>query len=1079
MKNRQSYKKVKRLLNFGLYSIIFLGTVTAFGQEASTNQPSKPNLPAEKYVLKELSGKVVDAATGLPLAGVHVQAYNNAGYAAMTGEDGTYTINVPNFVTSLAVDLDGYNMVQCAINNRVASVDVSLYSNLFSDDYRERTSAIRQKTVVGFDLSGEISIDPQIQTKLGSDVRTVMRSGQPGMGAAMFMNGLNSLSANAQPLIVIDGVLLDMQYNRSMLHDGYYNNLLANISVNDIEKVTVLKNGTAIYGANGANGVILIDTKRNRSMATKIDVTVSGGFELMPTLPSMMDASQYRLYASELLGSTGTTLMDFKFLKEDPDYYYYKQYHNNTDWTDETYQNAFTQSYGINVQGGDDVASYNLSVGYTDGNSTLKKNDFSRFNLRLNSDIHLFRNLITRFDASFSDVQRDLRDDGVTDDFESSTITAPGFLSLIKSPFLNPYAYDTQGNLSSFYADADDYLDEVIGTNVSLANPCSILEYGEAKNKNSFGNSMINIAITPTYQISKHFSASEHFSYTLVNTYENYYLPMTGVPTFTIKNIGEVTNVAQSMAARQNEFFSDTRVAWDNRYGGHAIQIFSGFRFMNNTYSLYSLKGYNTGNDKTPNMSTSLTDKTTLGADDQCRTLTYYTSADYNFKETYYLSGGVSMEASSAFGKDVTEGIQLGGVAWGLFPSVQGAWVLSSEPWFNSSHGINYLKLNVGYDISGNDDIDYTASRSYFSTSKMQGSIDGLSIANIGNTTLQWETTKRLTAGVEMNLINNFLTVQANVFKGWTSNLLTLKELAYVSGLSSNWSNEGSLENKGFDASFNAKLLNLKNWKWDMGASVAHYNNEITSLSNNNASFTTDIYGATILSQVGSPVGVFYGYKTDGVYATTAEATADGYYQVSSTGVREYFGAGDMKFIDTKQDNEINEEDRQVIGDPNPDIYGNLFTNISFKRVTLNVVFNYSLGNDVFNYERSILESGSRFYNQTTAMTNRWTYEGQITNIPKIAYEDEMGNSRFSDRWIEDGSYLRLKTVTLSYTLPLHFMYIKGFSIWGSANNLLTFTNYLGSDPECSLGNSTLCQGIDRGLLAQGRSFTFGVKINL
>jgi len=1079
MKNYQPYRKKQKVLKTGLLWVMFMSIVTVFGQESLSTAVLNPSIPAKNYSMKSISGKVTDAATGIPLAGVHIQAYGNGNYAAMTGEDGAYTINIPYFVTSLAMSVDGYNMIQCAINNRMTGVDASLGSVIFAENYRDITSATKTTVAGGFDLSGNISIEPQIQVKLGSDVRTIMRSGLPGVGAVMFMNGLNSLSANAQPLIVIDGVLMDMQYNRSMVHDGYYNNLLANISVNDIEKVTVLKNGIAIYGAKGANGVILIDTKRNRSMATKIDVTISGGFELIPTLPSMMNASQYRSYTSDLLGSTGTSLTDFKFLKMDPDYYYYNQYHNNTDWTDETYQNAFTQSYGINVQGGDDVADYNLSVGYTDGNSTLKKNDFSRFNLRLNSDINLFENLTARFDASFSDVQRNLRDDGVTDDFESSPITSPGFLSLIKSPFLNPYAYDTQGNLSSFYADADDYLEEVLGTNVSLANPSCILKYGEAKNKNSFSNSLINLAITPRYQINSHLAVSEHFSYTSINSYENYYLPMTGVPTYTVENAVTISNLAQSLASRQNGFFSDTRFDWDNRYGANSFKLLGGIRYINNTYSLNLQKGYNTGNDKMPNISLSLYNKTTSGADDKSCSLTYYTSADYNYQEKYYLTGALSMETASTFGKDAIEGLKLGGVAWGLFPSVQGAWVVSSEPWFSSSRGINYLKLNVGYDRSGNDDLDYTASRSYFSANSMLSSIDGLSIANIGNTTLQWETTRRLTGGLEMNLFYNRLNVQANMFKGWTSNLLTLKELAYVSGLPANWSNDGSLENVGFDMSFNARLLNLKNWKWDMGASVAHYNNKITALSNNNTSFTTDIYGATILSQVGSPVGVFYGYKTEGVYSTTDQANADGYYVVTETGEKNYFAAGDMKFVDTKQDNEINEEDRQVIGDPNPDFYGNLFTNISFKRVTLNVVFNYSLGNDVFNYERSILESGSRFYNQTTAMTNRWVCENQITNIPKICYGDEMGNSRFSDRWIEDGSYLRLKTVTLSYTVPLNNTYIQGFSVWGSANNLLTFTRYLGSDPEFSLGNNVLCQGIDRGLLAQGRNFTLGVKINL
>ncbi len=1076
MKYTQTYRIKKSLIKTGLYCMLFLGSAAAFGQKSERLEATSPEVSSN---MKVITGRVTDAATRAPLAGVHVQSYGNERYTAMTGEDGTYSIKVPDYVTSLAMQVEGYNLVQAAINNRNKGVDASLHSDVFSENYLNRTYATKSNTAVGFDLSHELSIEPEIQTKLGGSVRTIIRSGIPGIGATMFMNGLNSLNANAQPLVVLDGVVFDMQYDRSMVHDGYYNNLLSNINVSDIEKVTVVENGTAIYGAKGGNGVLLIDTKRNKSMATKIDFTITGGFELIPTLPTMMDASQYRTYASQLLSSTGTTLTEFKFLKEDKEYYYYNQYHNNTDWTKETYQNAFSQNYGINVQGGDDVADYNLSVGYTNGESTLKKNSFSRFNLRLNSDIRLFQKITARFDASFSDVQRNLRDDGVTDDFKSSTITSPGFLSLIKSPFLNPYAYDTQGELSSFYSESDDYLDEVIGRNVSLANPSCILKYGEAKNKNSFSNNMINLAISPKYQISKNLYIIEHFSYTSVNTYENYYLPITGVPSLTIDKNGTIYNIAKSLSSHQNGFFSDTKMVWDKRFGENTLNMFGGVRYLNNSYSLNLQKGFNTGNDKMPNMSLNLINKTTSGADDISRSLTYYANADYNYQEKYYLNGGLSMETSSAFGKDAKEGLKLGGVAWGLFPSIQGAWIASSEPWFNSNLGINYLKVHVGFDLSGNDDMDYTASRSYFTAKRILNAIDGLSINNIGNTTLQWETTKRLTGGLDLNLFNNRVNVQANLFKGWTSNLLTLKQLAFESGLPTIWSNDGSLENTGYNVSFNAKILTSKNWRMEMGASASHYDNKITALSNNNTFFTSDIYGATILSQVGSPVGVFYGYKTNGVYSTTQEATADGYYVITKTGAQKFYGAGDVKFEDKKTDQVINESDRSIIGDPNPDLFGNLFANLNYRHLTLSVVCNYSLGNDVFNYQRSVLESGSRFFNQTTSMTNRWSSEGQITNIPKIYYGDVMGNSRFSDRWIEDGSYLRLKSLTLSYSLPVNSMYIKGISVWGTASNLLTFTKYLGSDPEFSLGNSVLSQGIDRGLLAQGRNITFGVKFNL
>ncbi len=288
------------------------------------------------------------------------------------------------------------------------------------------------------------------------------------------------------------------------------------------------------------------------------------------------------------------------------------------------------------------------------------------------------------------------------------------------------------------------------------------------------------------------------------------------------------------------------------------------------------------------------------------------------------------------------------------------------------------------------------------------------------------------------------------------------------------------MKNQGFDVALTGKVVNLKDFKFELGASLGHYKNEITQLPENVLPIESEYYNATILTQVGSPLGVFYGYKTNGVFSTTAQAEAADLGILDKAGNKINFKAGDMIFVDQNGDNLITDADRVVIGDPNPDFYGNIRANFMFgKNWTLGVNFNYSVGNDVYNYQRSILECGNAFVNQTTAMNRRWLAEGQSTDIPQAVLNDEMGNARFSDRWIEDGSYLKLKNVTLSYKLPVSNTYIQGLTIWAAANNLLTFTKYLGSDPEVSCGNSSLIQGIDAGYTPYGRSFTLGVKINL
>ena len=200
---------------------------------------------------------------------------------------------------------------------------------------------------------------------------------------------------------------------------------------------------------------------------------------------------------------------------------------------------------------------------------------------------------------------------------------------------------------------------------------------------------------------------------------------------------------------------------------------------------------------------------------------------------------------------------------------------------------------------------------------------------------------------------------------------------------------------------------------------------------------------------------------------------------LSNKGIKTPFVAGDVRFIDQNGDKMIDKNDMVQIGDPNPDFYGRVFTNLSYKNFTLSATVTYSIGGDIYNYQRMLLESGSRFMNQTVALTNRWSTEGQVTDVPKITYEDPHGNSRFSDRWIEDGSYVRLKNITLSYKIPMATTYLQGITIWGSANNLFTISKYLGSDPEFSTSNDILTRGIDRGLLPQSTNFSIGLKINL
>ncbi|MCD8317494.1 MAG: SusC/RagA family TonB-linked outer membrane protein [Paraprevotella sp.] len=1079
---------------FYCLALLMAGALGGHAQEENTIDSvpaARQAAPVKKKVkTRPVSGRVFAVSSATPLGGALVSVSGYDGYSTLTAEDGTFKLDVPEYATALKVTSPDYNTIRVGINKSCLLRDIVLQSSSMRKQYGEDDNILNTVTADNFTYSPELNITSEIGSQLGAYVRTISRGGTPGIGNYMMMNGINTLHSNGQPLVVIDGAIVDQQYDRSMIHDGFYNDFLTSFNVNEIKSVKVMANGTAIYGAKGANGVILIETKRNTSLATKIEATVSAGITLLPKSLPVMNTSQFKTYASDLLKSTGTTATEFKFLNTDPNYYWYNKYNNETDWNDVIYNEAFSQNYGISVQGGDEIASYFLALGYNGANSVLKDNEMNRLNIRFNTDINIFKRLSLRFDATYTNITRNLKDQGAPESYDEGTVTSVNYLGLVKSPMLSPYAYSNGKILSSVIDNTDeDYLDEALsslsGVNYRLANPAAINEYGTAQNKNYFENSYLNISAKPKWQFNKHLDISSLFSYTLTNTNDKYYVPMNGVPDYYVSSLGlTMENEVRSLYSTQNSVVSDTKLEWNNQYDAHSINLLGGFRYMHDLYKTDSQLGYNSGSDKTPFINNTV-NKSTTGSSDEWTSMTWYGQARYDYRKRYFVEGDLALETSSRFGKNAKDGFKLGGVRWGVFPGIQAGWVLSNESWFNFP-GIDYAKITMGYDVSGNDGIDFDATRTYFESILFQGQANGLVLGNIGNTEVQWETTRRYNFGVDLKFLNNRLNVGLNVFKSWTDNLLTYQELSVLTARDNSWVNGGSLENKGYNLSVSGHVLATQNWNWELGASVGHYKNKLTALPNGQDYVETEVYGATIRSQVGSPVNLFYGYKTAStssgtpVYATSEEAAADGLYVLGSDGLtHKPFGAGDIKFVDVDGNKEINSKDMQVIGDPNPDIYGNIFTSVSYKNLRLDVNFNYSLGNDAYNYLRSQLESGSRFMNQSVTMVNRWTYEGQVTDIPQATWEDPLGNARFSDRWIEDASYLRLKSITLSYDLPINNTFIHGLTFWGQANNVFTISKYLGADPEFSMSNSVLEQGIDRGLLANSRNFMLGIKINL
>lgn len=1012
----------------------------------------------------KIEGSIIDSSTGGTLPGARITVLNGDG-AALSGDKGAFSISVPVKQSILRVEVPGYEVRYVPVST-TSQMTISLMPETpYGFSALGTLAAGVARSVSSFPIE-EINSDQSI-SDLQGNLWAISRSGMPGSGHSVYIDGLHSISLSSQPLYVVDGVIWGEAPETTSVMDGYFSNPLSLIDPRDIAKITVLKTGMAIYGAKGANGVVIIDTRRATDAATQIEAYAMLGVRTPGKKMPVMNAAQYRTYVSDILkGKYANSSMvgGLSFLNDDPTSAAYAMTHNDMDWQDLTTHTGVLMNYGINVRGGDDRALYAFSLGYAKSDGSVKETSFDRINVRFNSDINLWKGFKTRFDIAFAQASRKLYNDGI------DGITSPGYMSMIKSPLFHSNILSPEGGVTNKYADVDE---------LGVGNPLSILDLGIGNNRTY----RFNLNATPRYEFSKKLALQGRVSYTFDKMKENSFIPDYGVAeTNLINNNGEIyavsKNIVKSQMGRYTSFDIDAHAEYNPLKDVNNDLAFTlGYRYMNDTYNVSYGEGHNTSSDYMNDLSNSSASlHFSHGLDSEWRNIAWYLTAGYSWRNRYFLDADVAMETSSRFGKKAPGALRLGGVAWGVFPSVSAAWVISNEDWMKRASWVSLLKLYASYSVAGNDKVPMYANMTYFGSEGVMDNAFGWVLANVGNDRLKWETTKTLRGGLEMSFFNDRWSVAADIYRSETADLLMRKTLKDEAGIASYWSNDGTMRNLGFNVSTSARVLNLRDWRLDAGFSVGHYRNKLVSISE---AFTTDIMGGQVLTEAGHPVGVFYGYKTEGVFATAEEAAAAGLGVTNSDGTTTAFNAGDMHFTDNRRDGIIDDNDRVIIGNPNPDIFGNFNFRLQWKGLSLSSMFTYVVGNDVYNALRANLESGSNVYNQSVAIANRWVANGQQAEIPRATYGDPMGNARFSDRWIEDGSYLKWKSLELSYNIPLRSSFIQGITLSAAMHNILTWTKYLGPDPEFSYGTSPLYMGVDAGLTAPGREFCFGIKINL
>ncbi|EHQ29186.1 SusC/RagA family TonB-linked outer membrane protein [Mucilaginibacter paludis] len=1060
--------------SFKILSIILVLAVQAprlWAQKTDTTAKATAKAPSTKVKDTGLkaSGTITDNATGKPISGINISVADFS--AAITDEKGRFSIKVPSYSAVIVVSGQGYQSKELPLKGR-KSASTSLYEDGFSSVYSNArmpfgdfplntlTNAVNTVNTNGAWDTKQETADSYLQGRI-SGLNAVRRSGTPNIGADLFLRGYSSLNATNKPLIVVDGMIYDNYHYGTSLIQGHFNNPLANINFQDIDNITVIKDASSLYGTKGANGVILITTGHTNDLATKIDFGAYSGVNFKPASLPVMQAGDYRTYLSDVLSSSGMTAAAISaqpFFNDNPSAPNYAAYHNNTDWQKQVFKTSFNSNYFLRVSGGDDIARYTLSLGYGSDNGITKNTPLSKYDTRFNADLKLTQKLSVNANLSFTYNEQNLFDQG------QAITTNPIYIALTKAPILRPREVNSAGVESPNLANLDVF---------NTGNPAILIDTAQevAKSYRFFGN------INFKYQFNRYATLQTSIGVTYDKVRESYFIPRAGVTTDTARN----AIIYSRLGSQVERFYSltnDTHFSYDRTFNRiHHFTGNIGFRFMDSESSDIFAQGANSATDQFITVGTGVNALRTAGGETgDMRWLNNYLSLNYQLLNKYFISYNMAADASSRFGTDIPGALNVGGLKMAVLPSLSVGWLLSSESFMSGINFVELLKLRASYGLTGNDDIGNYTARQYYVSQNLLGQ-QGLVRGNIGNPQLQWELNKKADIGFDASLLKERLTVSFDIYQNSTSHMIVDEPTAAYTGFTYAVDNGGAMRTRGLELSVNARLINKTQLKWDLGFNIAKFSNQITMLPNN--SMTTTYAGATVLTQVGSPANLFYGYKTNGVYTSDAEAAAAKVTETNANGVALVPHGGDVRFVDANGDGVIDAKDQQVIGNPNPDFVGGINTSLTYKRFTLSGLFTFSKGGQIYNYVRRSLESESGYQNQTLAVLNRWRADGQVTNMPKATFGDPIGNARFSDRWIEDGSYFRLRTATLLYNVPLKVKSIRSLKIYLTGNNLFTLTKYLGYDPEFSATESVVTQGIDTGLEPQFRSAQIGVRLGL
>lgn len=1027
---------------------------------------------AEVLQERTVTGVVTSGTDGEALIGVSVQVKERPQVGTITDFEGRYSLQARSNET-IVFSYIGFKSQEVKASKTVVNVELEEDSEILDEVVVVGYGTMKRSDLTGSVVSvGEDEIKQSIVTSLdqalqskAAGVSVTQNSGTPGGGISVSIRGINSLNGN-EPLYVIDGVAISGNNDSN-------SSVLSSINPSDVVSMEILKDAsaTAIYGSRASNGVVLITTKQGQAGKTRITYEGYYGLQQLPKKLEVMNLREYAEYQNlraEVIGfGERAEFADISLLGE------------GTDWQEEIFQNASMHNHQLNISGGNDNVKYSLSAGYLQQEGIAIGSDFKRFSARVNMDNKITKWLSTGLRASVAQTTQN-------NTIDSGNIIRTAIEQLPDTPARNPDG--------SWGAQAENMYGTYFSNPVAEALMRENYNRGLQMYVDFFADVILCKGLVFRAEYAGNYYYSNTYQYTPSYDYGHYVQSSTG----------------SRGANNGSNWTLKTYLTYNGTFGKHNISVMAGHEAQENSYeTLYASRDnylFNTIHEL--NMGDSSTAKNSSGRGSSAIE-SYYGRLNYGYDDRYLATFTVRGDGSSSFGP---------ANRWGVFPSMALAWKINNEKFLKDVKWLNNLKLRLGWGLVGNQS---ASSYAYGVTMASAASIwgTGFYAGNYPNDKLKWEETKAWNAGIDLNLFDNRVEFIFDTYLKNTDNLLMQASLpSYVTGIiNSPWVNAGAMENKGAEFTLNTVNISKKDFTWRTGITISFNKNKITKLYTETAGLSGTIDGAQTLtySTVGQPVGQYYGYKVIGMFKEESDfyqRDADGNFLLDKNGNRlpvalpenqhiakDEVWVGDYIFEDLNGDGVIDEQDRTYLGNPEPKFSYGFNNTFTYKGFDMNIFINGVYGNKLVNLFRQDFTNPMRNSNllkeatgiahvelidpaQPEEIWNVHVSNPESATVQRLNTADGNDNNRMSSRFVEDGSYLRIKNISLGYTFPQKWTrkwHIENLRVYMNIQNAFTFTKYKGYDPEVGAYNyNVLLRGVDYARYPSQRIYTVGLNLS-